>query len=111
MSEKLGIKELKELLDLPLSVVSVINQAKADGKIDIMDLGLLLQLVPKLGPALADDDKIPSELADLDAEEAAELVALIVADLSVSDEKAKQVIDASFKMLVAAFNLVKAVKA
>lgn len=111
MTEIKGTKELKELLDLALAGVEVGVKISADKKVDITDLGHLLILVPKVEPAFAGVGEVPSELADLSTEEAAEVVTHVMAKLMIEDAKAKLVVEKALKALVANYELVKAVKA
>lgn len=111
MTEAKGTKELKELVDLALTGVEVGVKASADGKVDVQDLGLLLTLVPTVGPAIDGIGEIPGELADLSTEEAAELVAHVMAKLAVDDAKAREVIEKALKAAAAVYALVKAIKA
>jgi len=108
---KMGIQELKELVDLPLSAVGAFKEAHSDGVIDMKDLGQLLVLIPKVAPAFEGVEKVPAEFADLDAEEAAELCAFVVAKLAVTDEKAKLVLDAALRAAASVLGLVRAFQA
>lgn len=106
-----GTKEVKELLDLALTGVDVGVKASADGKIDAADLALLLQLVPTVGPAIDGIGEIPAELADLDAAEAADVVAHVMAKLSIADAHARAVTEAALKAIAANYELVQAIRA
>lgn len=106
-----GTKELKEVVDLGLGVVDVLHAAKADGKVGLEDIGLLLQLIPVVGPAVQGIDQIPAELADMDVQEASDLVAHVMAKLLIDDVKAKEVVVAALGLGVSALKLYKAVKA
>lgn len=108
MSEK--TKNLTELLDLILDGVSIVVDAEADGKITLEDAGLLLRIIPDLGPALGDINLIPSELSAMSAEDSAEVAAHVMAKLAISDEHARKVIDAALKTAVAVYGLVGAIK-
>lgn len=109
--EQKGTKELKELLDLALTGVEVGVAAQKDGHIGVEDLGLLLKLVPTIQPALDGIGEIPAELADLSTEEAADVVAHVMAKLVIDDAKARLVIEKALKAIVANYELIKAVKA
>lgn len=110
MEEQKSVKELKECLDLVLAGLEIGVKASADGKVDAQDLGHLLMLVPTIGPAMEGIGEIPAELADLSEAEAAELIAHVMAKLAVEDEKARLVIGKGLKVLVAGYDLVKAIK-
>jgi hypothetical protein len=80
---KVGIKETKDVLKFGILAEDAIAAAKADGKIGFEDLGLVVGLVGPLNGAIEGADQIPAELADLDAGEFDELVA--VAKETVND--------------------------
>lgn len=103
-------KELKELLDFAISGVNAGILAHKDGKIGVEDLGLILSLIPKLEPAMSGLSALPAELSAMTPEGAADLVAFVSLKLTVEDEKAKKIIDASLKVILSAYELVKALK-
>lgn len=109
--ETKSTKELKEALDLVLGGISVVGQAKADGKIDMNDLAFLIQLMPKIGPALDGVGEIPSEVSDLSAEEVADMASHVMARLAVDDAKAKALISGGFKVIGGAVEIIKGLKA
>ena len=111
MTEKKSAKELTDLVDLLLGLVSVGLQAEQDGKIDFQDLALLMQIVPLFAPAFDGVKEIPAELADLSLEEGEILVAHVMATLVISDVHAKAVIEKALKTAVAVYDLVKALQA
>lgn len=110
MAEKAGVKELKEALSFVMAAVDAGCKISGDGKVDMSDLQYLLALIPKIEPAFSGLSEVPSELSDLSTEEAAELVAFIMAGLVIDDAKAKDVVEKGLKVLVAGYELVKAVK-
>lgn len=101
-----GIKETKEALDLALGAVKAGLAVSADGKVDLNDLSHVLALVPKIQPAIDQIELVPKELGDLDAAEAAELVAHIATNLQVTDEKAKIYIASGLKIVHKAYLIV-----
>ena len=111
MTEAVGIKGTTEVVDAILTGVSVFQQAKADGKIDLSDLGLLLQLIPAIGPVAQDIGGVPAELKDLSAEEAQALVAHIMAKLNIADAHALAVATESLKFAAQGWSLYQAIKA
>lgn len=106
----MDVKNLKEVIDLALTGVEVVVKAKQDGKLDAADLGLLIQLVPAVGPAIDGIGEIPAELKDLDSAEAQELVAHVMAKLVIDDPKAVAIINASLKLVVGGLDLYKALQ-
>lgn len=109
--EKQGVQNLEEALDLALTSVEVGRQIAGDGKVSLPELLLLLKLVPKVGPALKDLDKVPSELQDLSAEEALALSAMVVAKLKLPADKAGPVLEKGLKAIAAVYDLAVAIKA
>lgn len=101
-----GIKETKEVLDLALNGVKAGLAVSADGKVDFNDLAHVIALVPAIQPAIDKIDQVPKELGDLDAAEAAEIVAHISTNLQVTDEKAKIYIAHGLKIVHKAYLIV-----
>lgn len=110
MSEKMGIQNTKAVLHLALMIVSTVDKAKADGKIDAADMGLLFQLIPAVAPGVAGAGQFPREMADLSVEEVTELSAFVIAELSIDDAKAKLVIEKGLKLVGSALDLLGAIK-
>ena len=73
----MDIKESKELLTFLARFGSAIDKSLADGKINFLDIGTIFDPLIVAKAAFEDVNKIPSELADLSNEEAAELVTLV----------------------------------
>jgi hypothetical protein len=112
MTEVKGTKELTELVDLPLTLAGIVVAARADGKIDVLDLPLLFGLAQTVGPALEGIGEVKAELADLSEAEAAALIAHIEAKWpALGSEKAKVVAAAGLKSAYALYQLVKAIQA
>jgi hypothetical protein len=72
--DKLGIDNLKKSLKVVYDGVDAVMAAKADGKIDVTDLPLLLPIVMELQPALAGISQVIPEVQDLDDAELADLI-------------------------------------
>jgi hypothetical protein len=109
-TEVRNVQNLKEVLDLALAGVKLVSDAQKDGHIGVEDLGLILNLIPVVGPAFDKIGEVPAEIGDLSSEEAAELAGYVMAKLTLSDEKARKVIDASFKLLSAGLAMMAAFK-
>lgn len=107
---KLGIGDLTDVIDLCLALLSAGVGALQDGKVDLLDLFQLTKVVPAVGPAVAGIQNVPSELADLNEEEAAALIKHVMEKLSVGDEKARLVVDKALKVSASAWELVRAVR-
>lgn len=107
----MALKETTEMLDFAMALVKAGADAEADGKIDLNDVALLFPLFPAAQAAFQGVGQIPSELASMSDEDAAQLIAHVMSGLAVSDPKARQVIDASLKFLSSGYDLYKAIKA
>lgn len=105
-----GIEKLKAVVDLVLAGVEAGVKVSADGKVDVQDLPAVVGVLPLIPPAVSAASGVPSELGDLDPQEAAELVTHVMSKLAITDEKAKKVIAAALKVGVASVELVAALK-
>lgn len=108
---KKGTQEFKDLIDLALALVEAGLEVSADKKIDVTDLAAIMKVIPLVGPAVEHIGDIPSELGDLDADEAGELVAHVMGRLAIDNAKAALVVNKSLKTILAVFELFKAIKA
>jgi len=105
-----GIKETKEVVDLAMALVKAGAMSWEDGKVSVEDLANLVEVLPYLSPALKDISQVPAELADLDSQEASELVVHVMAKLAIDDEKARKVIGAALGAAHANYLLYLALK-
>lgn len=113
--EKLGIQETKDCLDLVLDLFGMGKEMAADGKLSVTDLGILVTKAPMLTMAAVKAfegvKEIPAELSELSEQEAAELVAHVSAKvLPDTSDKAKLIAEKAFKVVIAAYGLVVALK-
>ena len=110
-----GIENLKKVVDLGIEIEKLTAHFIANGKNWPADLKDMFDHVP----ALVDDIRvlvaggaqIPEEFKDLDATEAADLAAYVISKLTVDNAKAQIIIDKSFKLVIAAFELIVAIRA
>lgn len=109
--EKEGIKELKDVVALAVGLANAGLKVGADKKIGLDDVTHLFAVIPLVAPAVDGITKLPAEVLDLSAPEAAEVVAQVAASLALDDEKAKQVVLAAVELAAAAKHLVTAVVA
>ena len=107
----LGISEIVEVVDGLLEAVVIYKQASADGKIGFEDIGLLLQIVPFIGPAVSGADQIIPEFKDLSVPEAEALVAHVMVKLSLDNPKAQAIASAALEFAASGFKLFKAASA
>jgi hypothetical protein len=90
----LGIKELKELVDLPLSLHMAYDKAQADGTIDAADLVFLADPIMKAPAAIMDAELAIEELKDLDEAERQELNDYIKLQYDISDDNLEEKVEA-----------------
>jgi len=109
MSEAKGIKETKEVLDLGFALGGAIKQGLSDGKLGVEDLGLLMTLIPTLGPAFDGIGDVPAEFKDMDSDEAKELLEYAGQKLGAvfSDEELLAKINAGLEVGLAVAKLIK----
>lgn len=72
--EKLGIQNALEVVQFGVALAKAIDAAKADGKIDLADVGLLFPVAPLVVPMIDGIGHVPKELGDLDEDEMAALM-------------------------------------
>lgn len=93
------MKETKELLKLVFHLVKVVEKAKEDGSIDVADAGLLLGLLPDLGPALNGVGAVPVELKSLDKDAADDLLAFVKAEFDLADDKVEAAVEKGLELV------------
>lgn len=69
-----GIEETKDVIEFVKDLATVIGEAKADGRLDILDAVKALKLAPSLTAAIKGADQIRAELSDLSGEEKDQLL-------------------------------------
>lgn len=107
--EKVGVKELKDVVALAVGLANAGALIAKDKKISIDDVQHLFAVVPLVGPAVEGITQLPSELMDLSTEEGAEVVAHVASSMMIGDEKAKAIVLASLKLAMAGKDLVLAI--
>lgn len=95
-----GIKETKEVLAFAMSLHMMYDQAKADGKIDMNDVGLIILPVTKLIPAIDNIKAVSEEIKDLDAAEKAELDAWIKQEYDIADDELEAKIEKGLSLVL-----------
>lgn len=107
----MDIKNTLEVITLGASMGKAFAGAKDDGKIGIEDLGQLIQIIPALGPALADISQVPAELKDIDSAELEQIKAAVIDVVGdVAGDKAIEIAKASLDLGLAAYDLMRAIK-
>ena len=113
MENSLDIKNSKEVLIFAFSLGMTIKEAKKnDGKIDMLDMPLLMSVIPTIGPAFEDISIVPKELKDLSIAEAQELQDIIIEKFGALVEKEKLVdqINLGLKAVISIYEFVKSLK-
>lgn len=107
-----GIQNTKELIQMGAATAKIIKQAKEnDGAYSAMDLPLLINLFPTMGPALDDIASVPAELKDLDADELKELLQFGAAHIGEAYSDSPALIAKVEAVLGVGLAIAKAVKA
>ena len=89
----MALKELKELLALPLSLHMAYDKAKADGKLDLNDLGYAFEPAKNILPAIDGVKNIPAEFKGATEEEMQELKVWAKATYDIADDKLEAAIE------------------
>lgn len=105
----IGTPEIDQLVDLVVAGYKAVQAARADGKIDVSDAGLLLTLIPLIGPAVVGLEKAPAELMDLTTEEGLALLARASGILGEQPEKVKEIAEGVIQMVAGGIKVYKAV--
>ena len=109
MQEKLGIKELKEVVMFGFSVYKAADDVFKGGFDGSKILGHIFPLYNAAIPAFQNIKDVPQELSDISAEEISELVAMMVAQ-GAPNEKVMEIIEKSLFCAVSVYNLVQVIK-
>lgn len=72
-----GTNALEALVAFVASFIQMVQNAMADGKIDITDVGQLMLLVPTLPAAFESIQDVQKQLADLDDEDRKHMIQVI----------------------------------
>lgn len=92
--------ELKAVLDAVISTAVAIDQARADGKIDISDMQYATPLFFKLGPAVAGASKAYAEWKSASLEQRTALIASLHPNITIKSEVLHEKIEAGLAMLI-----------
>lgn len=112
MEKKFDVKNTKEVIVLVLKSGEAVKKSLADGKFDVADTTNFFPVITLIQPALEGATLIPSEIKDIDSQEAQELVDLVAADLGVLANAPKLIgqINAALKLIKAAHEFYLTVK-
>ncbi len=92
-----GVEKIKAVLAAAFSLHMTYDKAKADGKIDVADLGLIIDPVMKLPPAVqaVTDGSALKELKDLTSEEREALHTWAKGAYDIADDKLEATIESA----------------
>jgi len=96
--EKLGVAGIKKVLAFPLSLHMAYDLAKADGKVDINDLGHLMKPGMTLAGAVPMAKQAYAELKDLDETERADIMQWAQAEYDIKDDVLEAKVEAGLKL-------------
>lgn len=107
---EIGIEETTDVVKFGISLTNAIVKAKEDGKINLLDLALLVSPLTKLFPAISGIDKVPAEIADINDEELNVLILLAMNELEIDNTSAKEIIKQSLVVIHDIYKLYQIVK-
>lgn len=94
-----NIQKIKDVLAFPMKLHMAFDKANADGKVDVSDLGLLIDPVMALPPMVnAVNKELVDQIQDLSDAEKAELHTWVKASYDVSDDKLEATIESALKL-------------
>ena len=105
-----GIKETSELLKFAARLGGAIDKTLADGKVTVTDTQFLFDPLFAAGSAFTGFAEIPAELADLDDEEANELVAVIENELDIANDVAEGLAEDGLALAIAIVQFVNKIR-
>jgi hypothetical protein len=113
MSEQMDVKNTKEVIVLAFSLGKALKEAKEnDGKIDAMDLMLIIPVFNKFGAAFEDIKLIPAEMKDLSVEESKEIQDLVLSEFGALVEKEDLInqVDLGIRAMISIYEFVQSLK-
>lgn len=112
MSEKVGIKELRELTDWVFDISdAIIASIEDDGKVTLADAPRFIQPLIKAPSALGGINQIPQEIANISDEDMDALITLVKDRFKITDKKLEGYIENIFySALQLAYNVGKIYK-
>ena len=106
-----GIKELKEAVEFVGEFVTAIDKAKADGKVDVNDLGSFLPAMMIAPQAFMGLDEAKLEAKDLSEVELVELKESFAAKFDLIDDQAELLFEEAMSVVLSVYGMVQKVKA
>lgn len=103
MGGQYGVQEIIAVLDLGFTGVAIGEEVLADGKVSFLEALKFLPLVPKALTALKGVSTLPKELAELDSDDQAAIIAYVASRLPdvTASAKVQDVAGAYLKAVIA----------
>jgi len=101
-----GITETKEFAGFLIKLINGVGESLSDGRVTVKDTLYLLPAAVALPRAFQGIEKIPAEVKDLTAEEAAALWRYLFDNLEVVNEEDKKTVENIFNYQVASLRLI-----
>lgn len=96
-----GTTQTQEALSFIISFAMAIDRSLEDGRFDVSDVAQFVDPLLKLVPAVEDASEIPSEITDLDAEEAEALRVFVSERFDIRDDQLEEIIEEGLSAAVA----------
>lgn len=110
MSEKKGIKELKELVIFVAVLANAADKTTRDG-LQLADIGDFMNAALKAPEAFDGIADVKLEIADLDMVEMAELKDALAKELDLVDDQLEAIIEKSISAIVSIYGIINDVRA
>jgi hypothetical protein len=105
-----SIKETKELLLFVAKFGNALDKALLDGKINLMDAGVIFEPLLAAKDAFNEVAAVPKELADLTEDEAIELNEAVAEELDLDSESTEILTEKGLALVLALINFYKELK-
>lgn len=92
------VDKIKAVLEFPLSLHMAYDKAKADGQLDVSDLGYLLDPLGKLPGSITGAKEALTQVKDLDAAERDDVLAWAKASYDIADDELEQKVEAGLEL-------------
>lgn len=100
------VDKIKAVLALPLSLHMAYEKAKADGKIDVADVALLMDPMMKLIPAISGAKEALEQIKALDEAERADVNAWVQQTYDIAEDELEFKIEAGIDVVLSIAKLV-----
>jgi hypothetical protein len=108
--ENLGIENLKKAVKFGIDMGEALDASMADGKFDLTDSANFFRPLMELPSVVAAGKLALPEFKDMDALEAKELSDYVATELNITNDKVEMVIEKSFAVVVAMYEIYTSVK-